>query len=359
MSVPRRCGTGSRTRADSDGGVAQAAPRELPVHLRTWVVWLGGTPLMLFGIQVVTGILLTFYYTPDPSLAFDSVRRITLALRFGWLIRSLHQNAAQLMIVALLLHMIRVFVTRAYRPSPRADVGVRHGAVPARARASGSPGYSLVYDSLSYWATTVGTNLLGIVPVMGPRLLWLLRGGPDVNPNTLSRFYNFHIGVLPTLMVLVIAVHLVLVRLHGVARLEGDARRDTYDFFPEHVLREAAIALVLLLGLVVYASARPPGLGVPADPSFTPPHIRPEWYFFPSYRWLKMVPMQVGIWTSAGFVGGMIFWPWIDAGLERLAPGRRLGMWLGSIAFAFTPRPCSSGRRCHDCHSSEGRSSRC
>jgi quinol-cytochrome oxidoreductase complex cytochrome b subunit len=308
---------------------------ELPVHLRGWAVWLGGTPLLLFGIQVVTGILLTFYYRPDPARAFESVRRITLAMRFGWLIRSLHQNAGQLMIVALFLHMIRVFVTRAYR-RPRELTWVFGATLFLLTLGFGFTGYSLIYDSLSYWATTVGTNLIGDVPIVGHQLLWLLRGGPDVNPNTLARFYNFHIGVLPTLMVLAIGAHLVLVRMHGVAPLEGDARRDTYDFFPEHVLREAAIALVLLLGLVVFASARPPGLGVPADPTFTPPHIRPEWYFFPSYRWLKMVPMQVGIWTSAGFVGGMIFWPWIDAALERLAPGHRLGVWLGSAGFVFT-----------------------
>jgi quinol-cytochrome oxidoreductase complex cytochrome b subunit len=308
---------------------------ELPVHLRGWAVWLGGTPLLLFGIQVVTGILLTFYYTPDPARAFDSVHRITFALRFGWLIRSLHQNAGQLMFVALLLHMIRVFVTRAYR-APRELTWVFGMTLFLLTMGFGFTGYSLVYDSLSYWATTVGTNLLGYVPVAGPQILWLLRGGPDVNPNTLSRFYNFHIGVLPTLMVLAIVAHLVLVRLHGVARLERDPRAETYDFFPEHVLREAAIALVLLVGLVVYASARPPGMGTRADPTFTPAHIRPEWYFFPSYRWLKMVPTQIGIWTSAGFVTGMIFWPWIDAGLERLAPGRRLGLWLGCAAFIFT-----------------------
>ncbi len=308
---------------------------ELPVHLRTWVGWLGGTPLVLFGIQVITGILLTFYYTPDPSRAFDSVRRITFSLRFGWLIRSLHQNAAQLMIVALLLHMIRVFVTRAYR-RPRELTWVFGVGLFLLALGFGFTGYSLVYDSLSYWATTVGTNLLGNVPVVGAQLLWLLRGGPEVNPNTLSRFYNFHIGVLPTLMVLVIGAHLLLVRLHGVARLEGDPRRETYDFFPEHVLREAAIAIVLLFALVVYATARPPGIGEPADPNFTPAHIRPEWYFFPSYRWLKVVPMQVGIWTSAAFVLAMLGWPWIDAALERLAPGRRLGLWLGSAGFVFT-----------------------
>jgi quinol-cytochrome oxidoreductase complex cytochrome b subunit len=313
----------------------QPLRERLPVHLKGWIGWLGGTPLILLCIQAAPGILLTFYYSPDPDHAFDSVRRITLALRFGWLIRGLHQGAGQLLIVALLLHMIRVFVTRAYRP-PRELTWVFGILLFLLTLGFGFTGYSLIYDSLSYWATTVGTNMLSHVPLVGGRLLWLLRGGSDVNPNTLSRFYNFHIGVLPTLTVLLVGAHLLLVRLHGVAPLEGDTRRETYDFFPEHVLREAAIAVVLLLALVVFTTLRPPGLTEPADPGVTPPHIRPEWYFFPSYRWLKLVPMQVGIWTSAAFVLGMIGWPWIDAGLDRVAPGRRLGVWVGSAAFLFT-----------------------
>jgi quinol-cytochrome oxidoreductase complex cytochrome b subunit len=308
---------------------------ELPVHLKSWIGWLGGTPLVLLAIQAATGILLTFYYSPDPERAYDSVRHISLAIRFGWLVRGLHQGAAQLLIVALLLHMIRVFATRAYRP-PRELTWVFGMTLFLLALGFGFTGYSLVYDSLSYWATTVGTNLLGEVPLVGPHLLWLLRGGPDVNPNTLSRFYNFHIGVLPTLLVMVIGAHLLLVRLHGVAPLEGDARKETYDFFPDHVLREAAIAVVLLFGLVVFTILHPPGLGERADFGVTPSHIRPEWYFYPPYRWLKMVPMQVGIWTSAAFVLGMLGFPWIDAALERVAPGRRLGVWLGSAGFLFT-----------------------
>jgi quinol-cytochrome oxidoreductase complex cytochrome b subunit len=308
---------------------------KLPVHLRGWIGWLGGTPLILLGIQVMTGILLTFYYTPDPARAYQSVRNITFGLRFGWLIRGLHQRAAELMIIALFLHMIRVFATRAYR-RPRELTWVFGMTLFLVTLGLGFTGYSLVYDSLSYWATTVGTNLLGQVPLVGRQLLWLLRGGSDVNPNTLSRFYNFHIGVLPTLITAAVLAHLLLVRLHGVAPLEGDTRKETYDFFPEHVLREAAIALVLLIALVVYTTLRPPAIGVPADPGVTPAHIRPEWYFFPSYRWLKLVPMQIGIWTSAVFVLAMIFWPWVDAALERVAPGRRLGTWLGSLGFLFT-----------------------
>lgn len=308
---------------------------ELPVHLRTWLWALGGTPALLFVILVVTGILLTFYYVPYPMHAFESVEKITRSVRFGWFVRGLHQGASQLMVVAVLLHMIRVFFTRSYK-RPRELTWVVGVALFLLTLGFAFTGYSLVYDQLSYWATTVGTNMIGEVPLVGKPLLYMLRGGPDVNSNTLSRFYNFHIGVIPTLFVIALVAHIVLVRLHGVAPLDGDPRKETYGFFPDHVLREMAVGLVVLLALVVYVTASPPGLGEKADPSLTPSHIKPEWYFFPSYRWLKLVPLQVGLWTSTAFVLCMLLWPWIDAGFERLAPGKRLGAILGTAGWLFT-----------------------
>ena len=308
---------------------------ELPVHLKTWIWAFGGTPLLFFVIQVMTGILLTFYYVPYPQQAYESIRQITFAIRFGWLVRGIHQAASQLMFVAVLLHMIRVFVTRAFR-APREITWVLGVSLFLLTLGFAFTGYSLVYDQLSYWATTVGTNMIGEVPVLGHTLLYLLRGGPDVNPNTLSRFYDFHIGVMPTLFALLVGMHILLIRLHGVAPLEHDPRRETYHFFPDHVLRELSVGLVALLAIVVYVILRPPGLGDRADPNLTPPHIRPEWYFLPSYRWLKLVPIQVGLWSSVAFVVGMFLWPWIDAGLERLAPGRKLGMLIGVTGWLFT-----------------------
>ena len=129
---------------------------------------------------------------------------------------------------------------------------------------------------------------------------------------------------------------ILLVRLHGVAPLERDDRSETYPFFPDHVLREMAVALVLLLALVVYTMALPPTLGEKADPNLTPDEIRPEWYFFPAYRWLKMVPLQVGLWTTTAFVVCMFLWPWIDAAFERRAPGRALGTWVGAAFWLVT-----------------------
>ena len=308
---------------------------QLPVHLKTWLWALGGTPLMLLAVQVVSGILLTFYYVPQPMHAYESVRQITFAVRFGWLVRGLHQASAQLMVVAVLLHMIRVFVTRGYR-RPRELTWVLGVGLFLATLGFAFTGYALVYDQLSYWATTVGTNMIAEVPGIGTPLLYMLRGGADVSAQTLTRFYNFHIGIIPTLFFVLVAAHILLVRLHGVSNLEGDTRTATYPLVPDHVLREAAVALVLLLAMVVYVMAAPPGLGDKADPNLTPTHIRPEWYFFPSYRWLKLVPLQVGLWTSTAFVVAMIFWPWIDAGLDKLVPGRRVGTFLGAAFWLVT-----------------------
>jgi quinol-cytochrome oxidoreductase complex cytochrome b subunit len=239
------------------------------------------------------------------------------------------------MIVTVLLHMIRVFFTRAYL-KPRELNWVWGVALFMVTLTFAFTGYSLVYDQLSYWATTIGTNMIAAVPLIGEPLLYLLRGGPNVNPNTLSRFYDFHIGVLPTMMTLLIVAHLALVRLHGVAPLPGDPRRETYPFFPDHMLREAIIGLLLLVCLVNYVNFFPPTVGAPATPGNTPGHIRPEWYFFPTYRWLKLTSLPVGIGGSVLFVAGLFLWPFIDAALERIAPRKGLWVIVGSAFFLLT-----------------------
>lgn len=305
---------------------------ELPIHLKDWTFCLGGTPLLLFGILVVSGILLTFYYVPYPMHAYESVSTITYHVRFGWFVRGIHRAASHLMVLTVLLHMIRVFVTRAYR-KPRELNWMIGIALLFTIFGFAFTGYSLVYDQLSYWATTVGSNIAGETPFIGKPLLYLLRGGVEVNPNTLSRFYNFHVGVLPTVITLLLAAHILLLRLHGVAPLEGDSRTKTYPFYPDHALKEAIVGLLLLIGLVNYVIFFPPGIGHPADPLQTPNEIRPEWYFFPAYRWLKIVPLRVGIWSSFLFTILLFFWPFIDAWFEKIAPGRRVGRMVGVSGF--------------------------
>ena len=131
----------------------QLLDERLPAHLKTWVWALGGIPALLFTVQVVTGILLTFYYVPQPMHAYESVRQLSVAVRFGWLVRGLHQASAQLMVITILLHMIRVFVTRAYR-RPREVTWMIGVGLFFLTLGFAFTGYALVYDQLSYWATS-------------------------------------------------------------------------------------------------------------------------------------------------------------------------------------------------------------
>jgi cytochrome b6 len=331
-----RAGRWIEERVPVDPEVLRKPLREaLPVHMKTWIWWLGGTPAMLFCVLVVTGILLTFYYVPYPAQAYASVTNITFKVRMGWFVRGIHQAAAQLMVVTVLLHMLRVFFTRAYR-KPRELNWVIGVAMFMTVLTFAFTGYSLVYDQLSYWATTVGTNMIAVLPVIGKPLLYMMCGGPNVTPNTLSRFYDFHIGVLPTIFTLLIVAHIVLVRLHSVAPLENDPRRETYPFFPDHMLREAIVGLLILIGLVNYVMFFPPTIGALATPGITPGHIRPEWYFFPTYRWLKLTSLSVGIGGSIIYVTGLFLWPFIDTALERIAPRRHLWVIVGTGFFLMT-----------------------
>jgi len=307
----------------------------LPIHLKQWVFCLGGTPAMLFGILAITGILLTFYYVPYPAQAFASVTNITYNVRMGWFIRGIHKGASQLMIVTVLLHMIRVFFTRAYR-RPREFNWFFGVGLFMLTLTFAFTGYSLVYDQLSYWATTIGTNMIADFPVLGKPMLYALRGGATVNPNTLTRFYDFHIGVLPMAMSLLIGVHILMVRLHGVAKLEDDPRTETYPFFPDHMLKEVIIGLLLLIGLVNYVVFFPPGIGALATPGATPGHIRPEWYFFPTYRWLKMTSIGIGMAGTLCYVTGLFFWPFVDDVLEKIAPKRNLWLFVGTACYMVT-----------------------
>src|ERR1700732_1620834 len=130
----------------------KAAREPLPVHMKSWIFCLGGTPAMFFGILAITGILLTFYYVPSPAQAYTSVSNITFKVRMGWFVRGIHQGASQLMIVTVLLHMIRVFFTRAYR-KPRERNWIWGVGLFMATLTFAVTGHSLVYEQLSYWAT--------------------------------------------------------------------------------------------------------------------------------------------------------------------------------------------------------------
>lgn len=301
--------------------LSAAGSEPVPHHLKKWWFCLGGTVLYLFIIQVVTGIALTFYYVPTPAEAYLSVANITQEVRFGWFIRSLHRWASNFMIVAVFLHMLRVYFTGAYR-HPRQINWMIGLMLLALTLGFGFTGYSLIYEQLSYWGATVATNLMDAVPVIGPTMAYFLRGGPEIGDNTLTRFFVLHIGVLPTLTFFVLFLHILLIRLHGVTELyfkdEVVTEKERYfRFFPDHVLSEMLLGVFLLYILTILALTLPAGLGPPADPNLTPEHIKPEWYFYFSFRLLKLTSLNVSI-ALTGFMGAvLLLWPFIEEYLQK------------------------------------------
>jgi len=303
----------------------------VPEHLKHWWWCLGGTPAYLFMVQVVTGILLSFYYIPDPVHAYESVQRITESIPFGWYIRSLHRWSSNFMIVAVILHMMRVFFTGGYR-KPRELNWIMGCLLLALTLFFGFTGYSLINEQLSYWGLTVAGNITEAVPVIGPVLADFIRGGSKIGEATLPRIFVFHIGVLPTLMIGLLAGHFLLIRLHGVTEFHFDETpktKKTFPFFPDHLLTEIMLGVSLMFLMTVLAVAFPVGLEEKANPLVTPPHIKPEWYFYFTFRWLKLTSLTFAV-LSLGFAFFiLISWPFIDAAIRKRRPHSEFSILAG------------------------------
>jgi len=308
--------------------------KEVPVHRHTVWYYLGGMTLFLFVVQVTTGILLLFYYRPSAEEAYESVQFLMAEVEFGWLIRSIHSWAANLMIFTLFLHLFSVLLLKAYRP-PREVTWFSGIGLMAVAMGFGFTGYLLPWNELAYFATKVGTEITGVLPGVGPFLRRLLRGGDEVTGATLTRFYGIHVAVLPALTTLLLGLHLFLVQKHGMSappsaeRAGGTNRR--MPFFPNFLLRDLVGWLSALAVLAALAAYFPTELGQKADPFAPAPiGIKPEWYFMFMFQTLKYLPSYIlgiegEIVGVVGFgVGGLflLLIPFLDRRTARGEPSR-------------------------------------
>lgn len=315
--------------------LAELTNEPVPNHLKRWWFCLGGTPAYLFVVQIVTGILLAMYYQPATSSAYESIRYITEEATFGWFLRSLHKWAATLMIAAVILHQMRVYFTAAYR-RPRELNWVIGMSLLMATLLTGFTGYSLVFEQLSYWGATVAANISDAVPVVGGFAKQMLLGGEEYNDRTLSRFYILHAAVLPTTIVLLVIAHIAQVRMHGVTEFPDphdapEAPRH-FNFFPDHVLTELIVGLVLMVVLSALAVTLPAGMGPKADPLTTPEVIKPEWFFYVSFRWLKLFSLSFAVLSSGFIVATMFLWPWVDKVLRRITGIEEISVYIGIVA---------------------------
>ncbi len=188
-----------------------------------WFYTLGSASLFLFLLQGVTGIFLAVYYVPSPQAAYNSIQYIMNEVAFGWLIRGIHHWGASLMVLVVFLHMLRTFFFAAYK-FPREITWLTGVVLLLATLGMGFTGYLLPWNQRAYWATTVGTEIAGTVPLIGEFILRVLRGGTDLSGVTLARFFAVHIWFLPALIAATIGLHIYLVIRIGITAVpeEGD-----------------------------------------------------------------------------------------------------------------------------------------
>lgn len=304
--------------------------KRLPPHTG-WAHVFGSVALLTFGSQFLTGILLLLYYRPTLKEAHESIQFITGDVPFGWLFRQVHAWGATLMMAAVILHMARTFFMGSFK-KPRELTWVVGVVLFLTTLLFGFTGYLLPWNQLSYWATTVGTEVMGAVPFVGENLKQTLLGSTSVGQETLSRFFVVHVAILPWVLVILVVVHLILMRMHNLATLEDVGLEQPFPpnagvpFWPVHMAKEGCVAAAVFGVLFTLSVLSPWEIGVPADPLQTPEGIKPEWYFLPTYQLLKYFSGPLGKFLGI-LVSGVPFlllllWPFIERGRAR-HPGRR------------------------------------
>ena len=293
----------------------EALYENVPGGSRWRYVW-GSTLTFTFLIQIITGIFLWMAYSPNANGAWESVYFIQHEMWGGWLLRGIHHYTAQAMNILLVLHLMQVIIDGAYK-APR-EINYWFGMILLLLVLGLSlTGYLLPWDQKGYWATKVATNIMAITPVVGAELQKAVIGGSDYGHHTLTRFFALHAGVLPGLMMVMIAAHVYLFRRHGLTAKEPKMKPDC-AFWPDQVLKDA-VACLAVMGAVLILILLPrltgsgePGaeLGAPADPSEDYSAARPEWYFLFLFQFLKYFPGRTEIWGALiipGVIMGVLF----------------------------------------------------
>ena len=301
----------------------EALFENIPGGSRWRYVW-GSTLTFTLFVQFITGVFLWMGYSASSGDAWESVNYIQNEMSGGWLLRGIHHWTAQFMPVLLLLHLMQVVIDGAFK-APR-EVNYWFGVLlRLLVLALSLTGYLLPWDQKGFWATKVATNLINLVPFIGPEMQKLVIGGTEYGHHTLTRFFALHAGVLPGLLVLLIVGHIYLFRRHGITPAEPKRKRDAY-FWPDQVFKDVVACLaVMMVVMVVVFSAHGAHLGSPADPSEPFSAARPDWYFLFRFQFL-----QLPFFAGENEVWGAIYIPGIAVGLICLMPF--IGRWkLGHV----------------------------
>jgi quinol-cytochrome oxidoreductase complex cytochrome b subunit len=345
----------------TDGDRARTVVSTFVLHLRpvrvpkaairfTHTFGLGGMSLVLVGILVVTGSLLMFGYTPVPGEAYASIERLESQVLFGAFVRAVHHWSANLLVLVALLHMLRVFFTGGFLDARALNwlVGL---VLLAAIAASSFTGYLLPWDQLSYWAVTIVTGMASYVPLAGGALASLLRGGPEIGPETLGTYYALHTQWLPVLLLGFALFHFWRVRRAGGVVVPPDGVRDEQGkpeqvlFLPHLLWRETAAALLLLAAVSLVAAVVSAPLGPAANPGLSPNPAKAPWYFLGFQELLvHLHPLFAAVVVPALGAIALVALPYLGFAKDEprgawflSANGRRTARLAAVVALVATP----------------------
>jgi ubiquinol-cytochrome c reductase cytochrome b subunit len=318
-----------------------------PKNLNAWY-YFGVMALVVLAVQILSGIFLAMHYKPGEA-AFDSIERFVREVEWGWLIRDSHSTGASFFFIVVYLHMFRALMYGSYR-APREVLWILGMLIYLTLMAEAFMGYVLPWGNMSYWAAQVIINLFGTIPVVGADLVEWIRGDYAVADATLSRFFALHVIAVPLGLLLLVTLHLVALRTAGSNNPDGIEIKDSVDangrpldgiaFHPYYIVKDllsvgiflAVFTFVLFFAPTFGGLFQEPANFEPANPSSTPEHIAPAWYFAPYYAILRAVPDQrIGALLMLLAVVSFFFLPWLDRSKVR---SMRYKGWLARSALA-------------------------
>jgi len=312
-----------------------------PRNLNYW--WnFGFLAGMILVIMIVTGITLAMYYTPNATMAFDSVERIMRDVNYGWLIRYIHMNGASMFFMIVYIHIFRGLYYGSYK-YPRELLWMLGVIILLLMMATAFMGYVLPWGQMSFWGATVITNLFSAIPMIGSKIVTLLWGGFTVGNPTLNRFFSLHY-LLPFVIVAVVGLHLIALHTHGSNNplgIDSKGPQDSIPFHPYYTVKDMFGLMVFLIFFSIFIFYLPNALGdpqnyIPANPLQTPPDIVPEWYFLPFYAIRRSMTFNVlgipskliGVTLMFSSILVLFFLPWLDTSRVRSAMFRPIYKWV-------------------------------
>ena len=343
-----------RMRMVVDSLVLHLHPTKIPDRTLRWTyTWgLGGLAAVLMTILAFTGVILLNNYTPSAPQAYLDILKLNDNVWFGELIRNLHHWSANLLIIIAVLHLIRVFVTGAYRP-PRELNWLLGVAMLLLVLGANFTGYLLPWDQLAYWAITVGTGIISYIPLIGNWLTRLILGGPEVSGNTLLNFYSMHIAIIPLIIFGLMSYHFWRVRKDGGLSIPKsleesetgvEPKMERLTTIPNLVQKELLYTLVWIAVILVFAMLVQAPLEGLANPDISPNPAKAPWYFMGLQEMLLHFHPLVGAIILPGLaVTGIILLPFLDINPKnvgvyfRSRRGRALVLLAAGLSLIATP----------------------